>query len=389
MTAMFNLVALLRHGNGNDLDALVQEVLLPEGFKELDPHATIVRLVDRSFEDEARYKGDTISVPRPIVMKPAEEHPTDGTPTTSQAINTSKSSLVLNRQPFAQWSMSEREALGSLSKNIIPQAIKAGFRSVGARMTNDVFSMYKDVYSVCGNPASSNSRTKDDLGAARTSFLEKNIIGPKNMVLSPRTEGALAMEFSKINESGDSNLVREGSLGRKFGFDMFVDAAAPFHTAGTASLNDGITLATPGFAGSDRLNLDGVGDATFKHGDIISIAGYPQTHVVTADASGAVVAIAPALLDAIPAGAAVTVMKSHQVDLAFQQEAFSIAFRPLETPASSEGVKIYQMTDPVTGFSLRLSTHYDMYTHNTTWKLDTLYGIKCFNPELALRFGGH
>ncbi|MGG5290003.1 P22 phage major capsid protein family protein [Pseudomonas shirazensis] len=389
MSAMFNLVALMRHGNGNDLDALIQEVLLPEGFLAIDPHATIVKLIDRSFEDEARYKGETISVPRPIVMKPAEEHPTDGTPTTSQAINTSKSSLILNKQPFVQWSMTEREALGSLSKNIIPGAVKAGFRAMGSRMTSDVFSMYREVYSVCGDPTSTNSRTKDDLGVARTAFLEKNILGPKNMVLNPVTEGSLAMEFSKINESGDTNLVREGALGRKLGFDMFVDAAAPMHIAGTASLNNGITLATPGFAGSDRLNLDGVGASTFKHGDIVSIAGYDQTHVVTADATGAVVTIAPALLDAIPSGAAVTVMKSHRVDLAFQPEAFSIAFRPLESPASTEGVKIYQMTDPVTGFSLRLSTHYDMYTHNTTWKLDTLYGIKCFNPELALRFGGH
>lgn len=387
MTAMFNLVALVRHGN--DLDALIQEVLLPDGFREIDPHAAMIKLIDNSFEDEARYKGETISVPTPIVMKPAEEHPTDGTPTTSQAINTGKSSLILNKQPFVQWSMTEREALGSLSKFIVPSSIKAAFRAMGNRMTMDAFSMYKDVYSVSGDPTSTNSRTKDDLGAARTSFLEKNILGSKNMVLHPATEGSLAMEFSKIHESGDANLVREGALGRKLGFDMYVDAMAPTHIAGTASLNDGITLATPGFAGSDRLSLDGVGNATFKHGDIIYIAGYEQSHVVTADVTGAVVTIAPALLDAIPAGAAVTVMKSHKVDLAFQPEAFSIAFRPLESPASTEGVKIYQMTDPVTGFTLRLSTHYDMYTHNTTWKLDTLYGIKCFNPELALRFGGH
>lgn len=387
MTAMLNLIALVRHGN--ELDALIQEVLLPDGFREIDPHVAMIKLIDNSFEDEAKHKGETISVPTPIVMKVAEEHPTDGTPTTSQAINTGKSSLILNRQPFVQWSMTEREALGSLSKFIIPNSIKAAFRSMGTRMNLDAFSMYKDIYTVCGDPTSTNSRTKDDLGTARTAFLEKNILGSKNMVLHPATEGALAMEFTKINESGDTALVKEGSLGRKLGFDMYVDAMAPTHVAGTASLNDGMTLATPGFAGSDRLNLDGVGDATFKHGDIVSIAGYPQTHVVTADTTGAVVVIAPALLDAIPAGAAVTVMKSHKVDLAFQPEAFSIAFRPLESPASTEGVKIYQMTDPITGFTLRLSTHYDMYTHKTTWKLDTLYGIKCFNPDLALRFGGH
>lgn len=387
MTAMFNLIALVRCGN--ELDALIQEVLLPDGFREIDPHVAMIKLIDNSFEDEARYKGETISVPTPIVMKVAEEHPTDGTPTTSQAIRTGKSSLELNRQPFVQWSMSEREALGSLSKFIVPNSIKAAFRSMGTRMNLDAFSMYKDIYTVCGDPTSTNSRTKDDLGTARTAFLEKNILGSKNMVLHPATEGSLAMEFTKINESGDTALVKEGSLGRKLGFDMYVDAMAPTHVAGTASLNDGMTLASPGFAGSDRLNLDGVGAATFKHGDIIYIAGYPQTHVVTADTTGAVVVIAPALLDAIPAGAAVTVMKSHKVDLAFQPEAFSIAFRPLESPASTEGVKIYQMTDPNTGFTLRLSTHYDMYTHNTTWKLDTLYGIKCFNPELGLRFGGH
>ena len=217
----------------------------------------------------------------------------------------------------------------------------------------------------------------------------RKILNGRNIVLTSDTEADLLLEFSKINETGDANVVSQGLIGRKYGFDLYSDVQAPYHVAGSASANAGMTLAAQASVGATVLSLAGVDGATFVKGDVLTVAGSHQTFVVTADTAGDAVPVYPAVIDGIAAGTALTVVGDHPVDLAFTKSAFLIAFRNLEVPEDAAGVNFAQMSDPRTGISLRMLRWYEPRTESTQWKFETLCGLKTVSPERALRLGGH
>ncbi|MDQ7965902.1 P22 phage major capsid protein family protein [Pseudomonas plecoglossicida] len=387
MTAFSAIVALVRHGN--DTEALMTEVILPLAIDRLYGQLTMPQLVSVDTADEAKNHGDTIRIAKPIEFADADDHPTDSAGSQSEDITAGKVDVKLDRHLYKQFAMKDVEFLAHANSLSLPSAAEAAVDALARTVNKNLFSLYKDIPYISGNPASTAGRDKTDLIAARKEMQNRKILNGRNIVLTSDTEADLLLEFSKINETGDANVVSQGLIGRKYGFDLYSDVQAPYHVAGSAAANAGMTLAAQASVGATVLTLDGVGDATFLKGDVLTIAGSHQTFVVTADTAGVAVPVYPAVLDGIAAGTAVSVVGDHPVDLAFTKSAFLIAFRNLEVPEDAAGVNFAQMSDPRTGISLRMLRWYEPRTESTQWKFETLCGLKTVSPERALRLGGH
>ena len=182
----------------------------------------------------------------------------------------------------------------------------------------------------------------------------------------------------------------------------------------TASLTIGSTVSTQG-ASSVAINGD-TGSATFKAGDVFTIAGVyavnPQTRqstgslqqfVVTADATASSgnwssVSISPALytssnalatVDSFPqSGAAVTVVGSasttYPQNLAYHRDAIAFATADLLLP---QGVDMASR-QVHNGISLRIVRQYDINNDRMPCRIDVLYGYSVIRAPMAARIWG-
>jgi hypothetical protein len=191
--------------------------------------------------------------------------------------------------------------------------------------------------------------------------------------------------FMNQLNSGDRNVVTEGELGRKFGFNWFYDTQTPTHTAGTGA---GYLTTALQVVGNTTITV-GTGTGTLLAGDIFTVAGDTQQYVVQSFSAGTIT-FAPAARVAWASGAAVTRMASHGVSLAFHPDAIAFATRPLgEVKMQIDqigGRKVMDVTDPVTKLSLRLviSNQYNQIN----WEYQILYGVRVVRPEFGVRILG-
>lgn len=374
---------------GNDFDALVNETIMPVAMSRLRGQLTMPKLITVNTADESKQVGETIRINKPVEFDEADEHGAGGS--VASDLSVEKVDLVLNRHIYKEFKMSDREFTG-MQPGVIPDAMGAAIDVLARSVNSAIFDLVKEVPYFSGNLSSANARNKQDLIQARKALQNAKVFGDKNLVLTSDTEADLLGIFTAGN---DQVAEKEGSIGRRFGFDVYSDVQAPYHFAGTASQSAGITLSIAAAAGSSTLVLAGCGaNATLVKGDVISVAGSSQVFAVTADvvadADGAVaVAVTPAVGAELASGTAITVAGDHPMDVAFPKSAFVIAFRQLETASHTPGVTISSMTDPETGITLRLLSKYDFATETTHWKFEIFFGCKAVAPERAIRVGGH
>jgi len=194
----------------------------------------------------------------------------------------------------------------------------------------------------------------------------------------------------KVNEGGDTTLLRQGQLGDLYGFALRESAQVVRPTAGGmtgALVNGALSIgATAIVFDTGTVNTTG-----FVAGDIITIAGDSNKYVVTtglAAASGTITIAAPGLLKAAADNAAITVFGTSSRNCAFSRNAIVLATRlPAIPPQGDMAIDRQVITDPRTGLSFELAM-YPGYRMNT-YHVSIAYGIAVFKPEhLAIIIGG-
>jgi hypothetical protein len=192
--------------------------------------------------------------------------------------------------------------------------------------------------------------------------------------------------FTSAEKVGDNGTaLREASIGRKLGFDFFMDQNTPKHIAGVP----GGTPTATGALGATQITVASGGAAgTYKKGDLISIATLNGTQfVVTADCtlngSGAgTLNIYPGLPSAVTTQA-ITLIGTHVNNMVFHKNAFAFVNRPLALP---QGVaKEQKAIVSFEGFGLRVVFGYDISKKKDICSIDTICGFKTLYPELAVR----
>lgn len=261
-----------------------------------------------------------------------------------------------------------------------------------------------------------NSYTAVDLAGAKLLEQGVNISQDAYIAMTVRDgsalKGALLNQFTPVfNE----DIVRQSAIGHLSYFDVYQSQNIARHVAGAGPrLTPGDSLVVNGAvaSGSTIVLAGATGGVTdyFVVGDVISIAGVESVNpvgrkatgqdmqfVITANASstggGAVtISVAPSIIsdvnnpnrnvsNPVPNNAVVTMVGSHNVNVAYPTRALDIVCPPLyklQVPYASVAV------DPETGLSLAVTQTGDILGYQNYMRLDILCGFN-WHPQYATR----
>lgn len=235
----------------------------------------------------------------------------------------------------------------------------------------------------------------------------------RSLIMNPALNAAAVVGFAGMF-NGQDTLTKQfkrgvmvDSLGLAYAMDQNVDT----HTNGTAVVTTN-TVSGAGQQGS-AITVAAL-NGTITRGSKVSFAGVfavnPQSRqstgtlaqfTVTADAANAATTlnIAPAIVNsgafqnvsASPANAAaITIFGaasgSFGCNVAFHEDAFTLAMVPMYAPPSGKGVIDVAM-ETYNGMNIKVTEFYDGINDSYIMRLDVLFGWAATYPELAVLYG--
>ena len=357
-------------------------------YKVLGMAARVYRGYDKSPQE----KGSIISIRKPGTFV-AQNAPASA----DQDIKASEVQIALDNWKEVTFGLTDKE-LTFTKDDIIKEHIEPAAFAVANAIEETLTALYADIPWGYTN---SGATAVDDIIQPRAIMFEN--AAPVDdgrvhlMVNGTKEAGFLGLQaFSQYQGAGPVGVETQmrGTLGFKFGVEVFASQKVRSHVAGT--IND-LALQVLGatLKGATTISLDAVdGGVTgsLKKGDTFVIAGNTQRYAVTADinASGNAftgVGITPPLAQDHADNDAVTVYAtSHVANLMFHRNAFALAMAPLsEIGKQVSAAKIETITDKHSGLSLRVTMWYDENNSKVKIRIDALWGAKTLDPNLAVR----
>lgn len=185
-------------------------------------------------------------------------------------------------------------------------------------------------------------------------------------------------QLTKVNEAGDTGLLRQGVLLPLHGLDVRESAQVATSTIG--SVTGTVTGTAAKGATSVTLTTAAGAAVALKAGDVITFAGDTNQYVVAADCtigastSGALTLNAPGLLKAA-SSAAPTVVATCSRNMAFHRSAMILAARAPALPEEGDSADDRMIvTDPRSGLSFEVSM-YRQY-RQVRYELALSWGVK-------------
>lgn len=362
-----------------------------KGLPILENNLVMGSLVTRDLDNTYGKEGDTIQVRKPAVFEAVEF---DGDLTGEyQSIAETSVDVKLDKILDVSVEVTSKEMTLSLD-DFTEQVTKPALATLAQKIDNYLTGLYVDVPYQYGVAGTTPDELKDISQVRKVLNENKVPLQMRKLVIDPEADAEFGVldAFAALNYTGRTDGLTEAALGRKLGFDIFMDQNIKTHTAGLYSALTDVSVTT-GAKGATSIVLTsaaGTSTATLLQGDLMTIDG--EQYVVTADtaaaASGVVtVAIYPALAKAFGdmTSAAVTftdvTAKAHTANLAFHQNAFALVSRPL-MPAMGGAVSS-AVAAINNGVSVRVTYGYDMDTKTNKMSFDCLVGVKTLYPELA------
>ena len=191
----------------------------------------------------------------------------------------------------------------------------------------------------------------------------------------------------KVNEGGDSSLLRQGVLGNLFNFDIRESAGVQTTTAGAMASATSTSAAFT--VGQTVIPLATAGTGVVSAGDIITFANDTNKYVVASvsfaganPASGDSITLnAPGLRVAQTAATrAITVLATSARNIAFSRNAIVLATRlPNIPPEGDMAIDREIVTDPRTGLSFEIAAYPGF--RMITYHVSVCWGVTVFKPE--------
>ena len=379
---------------GNNLSEAVPQ-LLAQGLLALREMCTMPQLVNSGYSEIARRRGQTITVPIPTQVTVSDVTPNATPPSTADA-DLDGVNIPLTYWREAPFYMTDQD-MRSVQEGTIPMVASEAIRALANDVNSKIFATWKSatngIYGYVGTAGTTPfaSSVADATNARKVLNNQLCPTDNRRLVLDPDAEAsALALApFYDMSQRGDTGGIREGSIGRKFGFDVYMDQQIPSYTkqgAGTV-LVDQADVAV----GDTSVHLDGVTTA-LGQGDVFTVAGDSQTYIVLtagslATADQDITLFAPAAKVAWADNAAVTLKDTRVLNMAFHRDAFAFANAPFDDPAlRGLGAIVESAVDPVSGLTLRLEVSREH--KRTRFSYDILYGCALIRPELACIVAG-
>jgi hypothetical protein len=294
--------------------------------------------------------------------------------------------------------------------------IQPAIQNIVTQMERDICSAAEqELYFFTGTAGTPiNSFATVDIAGAKLLEQGVNIASDAYMAMTVRDgsslKSALLNNFTPVfNE----DIVRQSAIGHLSYFDIFQSQNIVRHIAGNGpTLHPGDVLTVNGAVSSGNTIVLAGGSFSvtnyFLPGDLISIAGVQSVNplsrastgqnmqfVITApansDGGGAItIQVAPVInsnsasplqnvSNAVPTGAAVTVVPSYNVNVAYPARGLDIVCPPLyklQVPYSSVAI------DPETGLSLAVTQTGDILGYQNLMRIDILCGF-LWHPQYA------
>ncbi|MCB1116084.1 MAG: P22 coat - protein 5 family protein [Chlamydiia bacterium] len=187
-------------------------------------------------------------------------------------------------------------------------------------------------------------------------------------------------QLQKVNESGGTEMLRQGTLLDLQGLMLKESAQNAVHTKGT-----GASYVTNGtFAKGDTSIAIDTGSGTVLAGDVVTVEDDSvNKYVVNTALSGGTIALgAPGLRNALGDGKTVTVGNNYTANVALHQSAVELVMRPLAKPLGGDAaVDDMIVQDPFSGLVFRLSA-YKGY-NKAMFDITCLYQAKVWKSDFV------
>jgi hypothetical protein len=302
----------------NDNDAFIPEVWAQESLMILEANMVAAALVHRDFENEIANFGDVVNTRRPATF--TGKRKTDADEVTVQDAQATNVPVRLDQHWHTSFLIKDGEESKSF-KNLRDTYLEPALLSIGQAIDELVLmQMYRFI--AAGNVVGQlgTAISKSVVISARETLNNNKVPSVmRRFVVCPNMEGDLLNigEFTKANEVGDDgSALREGHLGRKFGFDFFMDQNSPSVATGSSTTAGAVDESDGYAAGSTTIAMDGHSGA-IEAGTWCTIAGDMTPQKVTASVGGATpssITISPGLKSAVANNAVITFYTPGAID---------------------------------------------------------------------------
>ena len=385
---------------------LTPAIISKETLVVLENNLVMAGKVNRQFENQFVKVGDTITV-----RKPNRFTVSDGAALVIQNINEPSTSITIGNQKHVGFLFSARE-LTLTVEEFSERYLKGAALALANKVDFDVAQLFSSVQNEVGTPGTTPNNFT--FLAAVGQRMDEGAVPQDGRVLvvNAATNWALAAALTTLFVRSVAEPALKGYLAAIANFEIYEDQNLPTLTsgnyAGTGVVNGasqaGSSIVTNGWTASRTLFLGGE-VVTFAGVNAINPVNYQSTgslqnFVITgpvlSDVSGnATLPIYPAITtstayqtaSASPAnGAGVTVISGNansvlSKNLGFVRDAFGLVTVPKELP---EGVD-FAARETYKNISIRIVRAYDINSDVTPCRLDIMYGVAAFYPELACR----
>jgi len=357
---------------------LTPSVIAKEALLVLENNLVLGALVHRDYSNEFTKVGNTIKIRKPATFV---ANVWDGANLNIQSITEANVSVVMNTVLDVSFNISALE----LTQNIVAfseQVIQPAMRAHAQKIDELLAGLYVDVpYAV----AVSSTANVADIANARKKLNQNKVpMEDRRGVLEPISEAKYLVldAFLHAEKRGDTDAVKNGSMGRVLGIDWYMDQNMQTHDAGTTDLAGVLNGAQA--KANVSVVVNGLGTGNVTQGTLLTIADcagvYCVKDTVAISGNKATLNIAPALEADAADTKAVTLIQGKR-NLVFHKNAFALVTRPLEKPFGAG----YSAVENYKGISARVTAGYTMASKADTMSLDILLGIKTLTPELAVQ----
>ena len=399
---------------------LTIDMITRKALEILENNLVLCRNVNRQYDDSFAVEGAKIGSTLRIRL-PDRALVTDGAALQVQDDNEQYTTLTVSTQKHIGVNFTSAELTMQLD-DFAERVLKPRISQLAASVDADVANAYKNIYSSVGTPGTTPSTSLVLLQGQQKLNEFAATMGDRYATVNPAANANLVEGMKGLFNPTDtiSRQFKNGMMGMGvLGYDEInMSQSIAQHTTGTRSATASLTVgATVTAQGTSTIAINGdTGSATFKAGDVFTIAGVyavnPQTRqstgslqqfVVTADATASSgnwssVSISPAIytssnalatVDSFPqSGAAVTVLgaasTSYPQNLIYQKNAITLGTADLLMP---QGVDMASR-QVHNGISMRIVRQYDINNDRMPCRIDVLYGYSVIRAPMAVRLWG-
>lgn len=296
--------------------------------------------------------------------------------------------------------------------------IQPAIQNIISQMEGDICSAAEQTLNFYTGTAGTPINSFNAVDIAGAKLLEQGVNISSDAYLAMTVRDGSSLKSALLNQFTpvfNEEIVRQSAIGHLSYFDIFQSQNIRQHVAGAGpTLHSTDTLLVNGAVGSgNTIVLNGATASVtnyFLPGDLISIAGVfsvnplsrqstgqPMQFVITSAASSdgsgnLTIQVNPTIISAtssplqnvsnvIPSGAAVTMVPSYNINIAYPARGLDIVCPPLyklQVPYSSVAI------DPETGLSLAVTQTGDILGYQNLMRIDVLCGF-AWHPQYAVK----